>query len=242
MDLWSKDAPRRTMSEAYWQQPVSWDRAAAAARRRARVFCASMADVFEERADLDESRVRLWDLISKTPNLDWLLLTKRPHNVGKMVPWGQDWPANVWLGATAENQRWAERRLPLLLQYPAAVLFASCEPLLGHVDLSTWLPGKSSWRALDWVIVGGESGVGARPMNPEWARNLRDQCIEQGVAFHFKQWGNWKPTVGDDLSGYQIRELKGSVAGLTAMANVGKKLAGRSLDGHQWDELPWHVA
>src|SRR5262245_34580602 len=109
MTLWEKGAPRRVMSDAYWRQPLQWDAAARDAGTRARVFCASMADVFEDRDDLDPARERLWSLIAATPNLNWLLLTKRPQHVSEMVPWGERWPDNVWLGTTVENQRWAEK-------------------------------------------------------------------------------------------------------------------------------------
>ena len=193
LDLWSKGAPRRMLGDSYWRQPFAWNRAAERAGRRDRVFCASMADVFEDRRDLDESRKRLWGLIGETPHLDWLLLSKRPQCVSRLVPWGDDWPNNVWLGTTVENQRWAEKRLPHLLANAAHVHFVSCEPLLAPLDLSRWLVAPPGKRAISWVIAGGESGHRARPMNPNWARALRDQCLQRGVAFHFKQWGNWRP-------------------------------------------------
>src|SRR5690349_5916790 len=176
MDLWSKDAPRRMLSDAYWRQPAAWDREAERSGRRDRVFCASMADVFEDRRDLDAPRERIWKLVAETPNLDWLLLTKRPHRVRHLTPWGDMWPRNVWLGTTVENQRWAEKRVPELLAHPAAVHFLSCEPLLGPVDLAAWMPAAGRERSIGWVIAGGESGHRARPMNPDWARSLRDQC------------------------------------------------------------------
>lgn len=234
LDLWSKNAPRRVMSDSYWRQPLAWDIEARAAKRRARVFCASMADVFEDRDDLDATRQRLWNLIINTPNLDWLLLTKRPQHVGHMVPWTDKWPDNVWLGTTVETQRWAERRLPELLKHPAVVLFLSCEPLLGPIDLAPWLTGA---RAVRWVIVGGESGHYARPMNPQWASALRDQCKTHGVAFHFKQWGNWRPSDGH-VNGFETRHLQGPAGIRVQVVNVGKKSAGRKLDGQEWDQLP----
>jgi protein gp37 len=238
MDLWSKGAPRRPMGEAYWKQPLAWDRHARAAGERARVFCASMADVFEDRDDLDAIRARLWALIAATPHLDWLLLTKRPHIVAAKVPWGAQWPHNVWLGTTVENQRWAQRRVPSLLQYPARVRSVSCEPLLSRLDLTPWLPAQADGHAIDWVICGGESGHRARPMNPDWARALRDQCAAYGAAFHFKQWGNWRPSAPEAANVQQVRILQTRGGAPVRMVNVGKKLAGRMLDEREWDGVP----
>jgi protein gp37 len=239
--VFGNGAPRRFLSEAYWKQPLAWHREAAQAGRRERVFCASMADVFEDRDELNPWRARLWDLIDRTPNLDWLLLTKRPQHVGDMVPWGQKWPFNVWLGTTVETQRWAEERLPVLLQYPATVRFLSCEPLLGPLDLRPWLKPDENGRAVDWIIAGGESGPHARPPNPDWLRSLRDQGAAHGTAFHFKQWGNWRPDEGDATrrqTWRQTRQLRDAAGTPVTMVNMGKKEAGRNLDGAQWDGLP----
>jgi protein gp37 len=190
-----------------------------------------MADVFEARPDLEPWRERLWSLIEATPQLDWLLLTKRPDNVAAKVPWRSVWPPNVWLGTTIETQEWAEKRLSDFLKLPAALHFLSCEPLLGHLDLSPWLPG------LNWVIAGGESGPRARPMIPSWPRRLRDQCLEAGVAFHFKQWGEWRPLVGSTSNPRRtIRIRDGNLE--TTLGKFGKKSAGRELDGKIWDEIP----
>jgi protein gp37 len=237
LDLWSKGAPRRMMSDAYWRQPLAWNKAAAAAGRRDRVFCASMADVFENRDDLGKPRQRLWRLIADTPNLDWLLLTKRPQHVGTLVPWGNQWPQNVWLGTTVENQRWAQKRVPLLLEQAAKVRFLSCEPLLGPLNLVPWLAASNGARTVNWVITGGESGHRSRPMNPEWARALRDQCKEHGVPFHFKQWGNWRPLNGP-VNGHRVRELPNQDRPPIPVVNLGKRAAGRELDGEQWDGIP----
>ncbi len=122
--VWGAAAERRFFSDAHWTEPLAWNEEAVATGQRKRVFCASMADVFERRAELHSQRDRLWELIQSTPSLDWLLLTKRPQNVRGMVPWGKKWPANVWLGTTVENQTYAEKRLPFLLQHPAAVRFS----------------------------------------------------------------------------------------------------------------------
>jgi len=199
-----------------------------------------MADVFEDRRDLDALRERLWSVIAETQDLDWLLLTKRPQCVSKMVPWGDLWPRNVWLGTTVETQRWAEKRIPLLLCQAARVLFLSCEPLLGLLDLSQWMAKGNDSRHIDWVIAGGESGHRARPMNPEWVHSLRTQCEVADIPFHFKQWGNWRPASGD-AKGYRSRNLTGANGAPVVMLNLGKKAAGRTLDGRKWDELPIQV-
>lgn len=188
-----------------------------------------------------------------------------------------DWPLpNVWLGTSVENQKWADVRVPLLLDTPAAVRFLSCEPLLGPVDLTPWQwcnrdggdykgAGSSRYcrlhlghegacrtailKQLDWVIVGGESGPGARPMHPEWARSLRDQCTAAGVPFLFKQWGEWAPIGPDDMPGtrddfWMDATGKGSFystryqSGVAHMAKIGKRAAGRELNGRTWDEYP----
>ena len=186
LDLWDPHARRVRTSPDYWRAPLSWNRDALAAGRRHRVFCASMADVFDNRAP-SAWRSDLWQLIRATPAVDWFCLTKRPQNIASMLPadWGDGW-ANVWLGTTTENQIEATRRIPHLVAIPAAVRFLSVEPMLEAIDLSPWL-GE-----LDWLIVGGESGVGnrSRSMHPDWVRNLRDQVRAAGGAFFLKQVGN----------------------------------------------------
>jgi protein gp37 len=238
MALWGPRSPRRFFSDAHWREPLKWNREAENEGERRRVFCASMADVFEARRELDEWRDRLWGLIAETPMLDWLLLTKRPERIGRCVPWGDDWPRNVWLGTTAENQRWADKRLPQLLRHPqAAVLFISAEPLLGFLDMRPYLsaPGR---RGIDWVIAGGESGAKARPMNPEWARDLRDQCTAAGAKFHFKQWGHWSPDELGVEREHRRVEVVGRDGRPMVLMRLGKKASGRVLDGRTWDELP----
>lgn len=227
--VWGIKAERRFFGDKHWSEPIKWDAAAAEAGERPRVFCASMADVFEDRRDLDDARIRLWKLIEATPNLDWLLLTKRPELVRKMVPWGQSWPANIWLGTTVEDQEWAEERLPHLAKIPAAVRFISAEPLLGSLNISRWL-GEH----IDWVITGGESGPKARPSSPSWFLDLLNQCMASEVPFHFKQWGDWVPGQGLNLA----KARASHAADGTMMLRVGKKAAGRVLDGAIWDGLP----
>ena len=233
--VWGKDAPRRFFGESHWKEPLRWSREAEAAGIRNRVFCASMADVFERRADLRQWREKLWSLIEATPALDWLLLTKRPHNVRSMAPWGDAWPENVWLGATVEDQEWADKRLPALLENPARVRFLSCEPLLGPLNLEKHLSPDPA-RSVHWVIAGGESGAYSRPMNPEWVRALRNTCQRSGVAFHFKQWGHWAP---EELLTEEQRNV--IVLDGHRLAAVGKGKAGRLLDGRTWDELPFRL-
>jgi protein gp37 len=193
-----------------------------------------MADVFERRQELDPWRQRLWKLIADTPHLDWLLLTKRPQNVIKMVPraWLENWPPNVWVGTTVEDQRYAKKRLQYLLRIPAAVRFVSCEPLLGPINLAPHLGHGEGM--VNWVIAGGESGAGCRPSDPEWFRDLRDQCVAAGVPFFFKQWGNWAPSDGSSNS--QKRHL--TVLGQELTRFRSKYDSGRYLDGCPWDENP----
>ena len=235
-ELWGARAPRRFFGEVHWTEPIKWNRDARIAGKRERVFCASMADVFERRSILNVERSRLWKLIEDTPNLDWLLLTKRPQHVSTMTPWHDDWPRNVWIGTSIENQRIAEQRLPFLLKINAAVRFLSCEPLLGALDLRTWFH-RRGYRPIDWVIAGGESGPNSRPMHPDWATGLLRQCQDAGVPFHFKQWGHWAPA---ELFGSPAKSLLLSLSKERPiqMVRVGKKIAGRVLAGSTWDSLP----
>lgn len=201
---WGPGAPRKLMSEGYWRAPLAWDRAAKEAGERHRVFCSSLADVFDAEAPPGQLD-RLWDLIYATPNLDWLLLTKRPERIAASLPedWGaQGWP-NVWLGTSVEHQGAALTRIPHLISVPAKVRFLSCEPLLGPLTLAD--PAEpllwdqdgphASDLLIHWVICGGESGHGARPMDLAWARDLRDQVVTAGSAFFFKQVGAVAATV-----------------------------------------------
>ena len=238
--VWGPKASRRELSEAIWRQPLVWNKEAEGLRERPRVFCASMADVFEDRRELDSKRDRLWKIIEQTPNLDWLLLTKRPQNIAHLAPWRQEWPANIWLGATAENQRWLDKRMPDLTPHRARVLFLSCEPLLGPIDLTQWVEGaaRGVHRPIDWIIGGGESGHHARPMHPEWLTSLRDQCIAADIKFHFKQWGNWRPVPPRAVNGYKSKVIFLSNGNQITLANMGKKAAGRLLQGRTWNQFP----
>jgi protein gp37 len=182
--VWGKDAPRRFFGEAHWHEPVKWDREAARRGVRARVFCASMADVFEAREDVEDARRRLFGLIEATPMLDWLLLTKRPHQIAKTLPstWLHAPPSNLWLGTTVESPDYLWR-VYQLRDVRAAVRFISYEPALADV---VW-----PLHGMHWLIAGGESGASCRRPQPEWIRSARDQAIAAGVAFFFKQWGGF---------------------------------------------------
>lgn len=197
---WGAGAPRHRTSVANWRLPVKWNRMAAASGEPWRVFCASLADVFDNEVPV-AWRMELFDLIRRTPALTWMLLTKRIGNAEAMLPggWyaGGEAPfgpfANVWLGITVVNQEEADRDIPKLLAIPARVRWLSCEPLLGWLDLRRYLvplsAGKPAPR-VDWVIVGGESGKAARPMDLNWAREIRNDCLSHGVPLFVKQMGS----------------------------------------------------
>lgn len=337
LPVWGAHADRKITADSTWKEPYRWQKKARAAGERHRVFCASLADVFEPRPELAPVRARLFSMIESTPDLDWLLLTKRPERMAQLAAeagWCEWWPSNVWAGTTAENQEEADRRIPHLLQVPAKVRFLSCEPLLGPLDLvgwadrapaappealrgkgwddyawEDWIPlstrehiekfwgpkmgrgpyewlrdhvnqgmprtgsrvtvereplgwgsvdkmtppgagvtgryvhcwnnigrlitdegesiptgggGCSGWLSgwyekttdsyqpkLHWVIVGGESGPGARPFDLAWARSLRDQCsrkLQRKIAFFMKQAGSRPVDGGAPL---KLRDSKG---------------------------------
>jgi protein gp37 len=233
-DVWGGEALRRFFGEPHWREPLKWNAEAIEAGEHPRVFCASMADVFEDRPDLEASRNRLWDLIEKTDQLRWLLLTKRPENIGRRCRWaGGPWPENVWLGTTVESQRWAERRLPHLLAHAAPVRFISAEPLLGPLDLSPF-PG------IGWIIAGGESGAKARPTHPRWLRDLGLYAAFNGIPFFFKQWGRWAPVGTVAQPGRrEVMEII-SERERAKMIALGTALAGRTLYGCHFDEIPPH--
>jgi len=241
-DLWSANSERRFFTDAHWNEPIKWNREAVTQGVRRRVFCASMADVFENRRELDFHRERLWRLIEVTPQLDWLLLTKRIQHVRTLAPWKARWPANIWLGTSTEKQNWLEKRVDHLLEHDAAVRFVSAEPLLGPMDMSAWLqPASSSVRGINWVIAGGESGSKSRLMNPLWPEQIRDQCLVADVPFHFKQWGHWAPEqlIEETIAARaESIEVRGAGGFKIRMVKVGKVKAGRILDGSTWDQFP----
>ena len=299
MVQWGAGQTRRRTSASNWRRPLAWNSkrfmqcedcgwrgeaecapvgcgacgSVELSDTRRRVFCASLADVFDNDVPA-EWRTDLFALIGATPHLDWLLLTKRVGNVRKLglplTRTGDPLP-NVWLGATICNQDEADRDIPKLLAMPAAVRFLSVEPMLGPVDIAQYLRPKfrasvdKDWQdlhgPLDWIIVGGESGPQARPMHPDWARSLRGQCAEAGVAFHFKQWGEWIPYEhsaqppylwsqhGRELDGHALpdfesddgraqREWYCDFADQLLARRVGTKAAGRLLDGDEHNGFP----
>ena len=241
-DVWGPKSERRFFSDNHWSEPLKWNRDATIEGVRRRVFCASMADVFENRPDLVEPRQRLFNLIDATPMLDWLLLTKRIHLVKKLLPKNYILPSNVWLGTTVENQEYARKRIPYLLSFKTpSVRFISCEPLMGPVDLSSFLLPNKNRASLDWVIAGGESGNGARPMDPMWPEVLQQQCADANIPFHFKQWGHWAPASTLELpQGYAKKKVVHFFRGdeKVPIVSVGKTLAGRILKGQTWDQFP----
>lgn len=279
---WGPRAPRRRTSPQNWNKPRRWQKDAAAFfaehGRRRRVFCASLADVFDNAVPV-EWRYELWALIYNTPDLIWMLLTKRPQNIAGMLP---DYPVweeikgRIWLGTTVEDQKRFDLNAWRLTQYDCAERFLSCEPLLGPVDASPWL-GRDK---ISWVIAGGESGPHARPSHPDWFRSLRDQARTARVPFLHKQNGEYQQvddeaapkTFGDpECSKYRVVSSCGllfdlslgsafsapffhnydlfpncfpngpdgrSICNLATMKKVGKKAAGRTLDGRTHDGFP----
>jgi protein gp37 len=271
---WGKGKPRMRTSNDNWKMPIKWDREAAKNGTRPRVFCASLSDWLDDEVPI-EWLADLLDLIRKTPNLDWLLLTKRPENfhlrlteivkemgthmtleesflrtfilmmrdgrVGITYTAPECGQENYWIGTSVENQDVADKRIPELLQIPARVRFLSCEPLLGNLNLDRWFR-EFVMPPIDWCICGGESGPKARPMHPDWARSLRDQCKDAGVPFLFKQWGEWLP-YGQGLAyldSFRDSTLVGNGPGPTGVPSyfVGKKAAGRLLDDVEHNEYP----
>ena len=278
LGTWGPGGTRVVAAESYWRQPLRWNRDGAGSRARRRVFCASLADVFEDwrghvldsegnvlwrdpkgaviragltpvgnpieqgyrTATLEDVRVRLFRLIEQTPHLDWLLLTKRPENMARFAlpDWARGWPSNVWAMTTVENQAEAERRLPHLLAVPASVRGLSVEPLVGPVSLRIpfsrfaapgntmhgadglyvnalrGVPGDHPIGRVHWVIVGGESGPGARPCDVAWIRDVVRQCREAGVPVFVKQLGarphaRGATTAGGPAGAWRLRDAKG---------------------------------
>ncbi|MFP2963359.1 DUF5131 family protein [Myxococcus sp. 1LA] len=302
------------LDEELLDAPLRW-------RRPRRVFVNSMSDLFHESLSF-EAIDRVFATMRLAERHTFQVLTKRADRMREYVEWARarslveglevvpgrpiTWErahANVWLGVSVEDQRRADERIPHLLATPAAVRFLSCEPLLGPVDLSRWLPRARYYLArcarcghtasseffgelrnhddadvecpicghllqdevpgISWCIVGGESGPGARPMHPIWARRLRDQCVAAGVPYFFKQWGAWKPCctmteaetealyvplpagVPDDsprrckVASVSFTPEPMPVGGeVHTLFELGKKRAGRVLDGRTWDEFP----
>lgn len=282
---WGPGKPRLRTARDNWKLPERWNRepfyrctagcgwrgatkgigclqcGGALFYTRRRVFCHSLGDWLDKEVPI-EWLADLLQLIHDTPNLDWLLLTKRVGNWRSSLAeaastqtatalryWIVDWlegkaPANVWIGATVVNQAEADRDVPKLLHVPARVRFLSIEPMLAHIDLRSWvdcnieeLGGQGSElvipAGLHWVICGGESGP--RPMHPDWVRSLRDQCAAAGVAFLFKQWGDWLPV---DAADHPVYKAPWKFEHGQHFYKVGKHVAGNTLDGRQHLEFP----
>lgn len=237
LGVWGKNGTRPIAAESYWKQLLKWNRDAEIAGERRRVFCGSLMDIFEgndtmplsAQKGVRQARKRLFHLIWYTPHLDWLLLTKRPELVNEIMfgaigtSKGVEAFPNVWLGTSVENKDQLER-IWHLSRNPAAVHFVSIEPLLG--DLGR-IRGYLDQLNNPLVIVGGESGPNARPMHPDWVRSIRDQCVAAGVPFFFKQWGEYL------FANEYVRKHQGK-----EFCRVGKKRAGRILDGREWNEFP----
>lgn len=243
---WGAGEARRRSSAKNWKLPLKWNAEAERLGIRYRVFCASLADVFDN-AVPEEWRLDLFELIQRTPNLDWLLLTKRIGNAKAMIDaLGPEiylrecgysgLPDNVWIGATICNQEEADRDIPKLLQIQTKVRFVSMEPLLGPVDLRSVGAFLPRIQMPDWVIVGGESGPNARPMHPDWARGLREQCAAAGVPMLFKQWGEWADVNDWPSETQEDYDVRGKTEGMSI--RVGVRLAGRLLDGIKHDGYP----
>lgn len=232
--IWGPPATTtRTKTKGPWNNVYKWNVQPPVRDGRTLVFTASLADVFEDHPHVVFWRKQLMGVFERCTNLTFQVLTKRPENVMNMVPayWRMQWPKNVWIGTSVENQETANERIPYLLNIPAPVRFLSCEPLLGPVQLTggwhDWLQGWTTESEhdprcngdcregycpvqvqvqtypVDWVIAGGESGPGKRPMDADWARAIRDECAKAGVPFFMKQMDKVEP-IPDDL---MIREF-----------------------------------
>lgn len=229
--LWQGE--RRQTSAETRHRPLRWNREAIAAGERHRVFCGSLMDIADNQVP-SRWRDDAWHIIDQCRALDWLLLSKRPQNYAKMLPtpaigapeWGEGW-SHVWLGTTIEDRKRLVNA-DHLRAVPAAVRFLSVEPLLedlGEIDLT----------GIHLVIVGGESGPNARPMHPDWVRSILRQCQTAGVAFFFKQWGEWWP---DGQAPQRLAEFGPISDPEERLVKLGKKAAGRLLDGVEHNAMP----
>lgn len=235
---WGRTAPRRFFGDKHWNEPLAWNREAEKDGVRRRVFCLSMGDICEDRRDLDAHRERLWPIIEQTKWLDWLLLTKHPDLFEALIP-AHVWQLpNIHPGITAGVQDSANLRAGYLVRlkakYPHIITWVSAEPLLSALDLWPWIED------INWVIVGGQSGAKAKPMHPDWARSVRDQCLAARVPFFFKQWGEFCDW--DQLPEDVVREIDAVGEVPREMPfRVGKKAAGHLLDGQVWQQAPWEA-
>lgn len=251
LELWGATAPRRPASESYWRQPEAWNRKAAALREQHLVFCQSMSDVLEDRRDLDPLRARLWDLIDATPNLIWLLLTKRPSKFATLTPerWRTNgWPRNVWAGCTAGTQRTADVMVPQLLQAAAGavVRFVSYEPALERVDFRRWL--GTPWACPSCRWSGEEAAFLA--FDP-WSPALCPECsAELDARMERVDWiiagseSGVRPRPADENWIRAVRDAcVESAAFFYKQRTVGRAVESRpALDGRQWLEFPGGAA
>ena len=215
LKVWGQDAERRTLGEKYWRAPLGWNARAEKAGRVDLVFCSSMADVFEDHPTLETERAKLWPLILVTPWLRWMLLTKRPENIARMTESAAAQSAirRCWVGVTAETQEYYDLRWPILARVPALRHFVSNEPALGPLTRLRDAVGSLP----HWVIVGGESGAGARPFDVSWASDVVRLCRAASISPFVKQLGA-KPHRGGvpialaDKHGGDVTEWPGGVA------------------------------
>lgn len=235
--------------EEHLEDPLRW-------KRPRRIFVNSMSDLFHESIPT-EWVLRIFEVMACAKHHQFQVLTKRPERMKYLLHYPDDGKfhgdsaehhrllmtqplPNVWLGVSVEDQKTADERIPVLLQTPAAVRWLSVEPLLGPIDLQApWSAMNPEYPELGihWIVVGGESGNAARPMHPEWVRSLRDQCVAASVPFFFKQWGEWEHgySHADRLF---VSRTPGILSDPVYMQRVGKKAAGRILDGREWNEYP----
>jgi protein gp37 len=238
-DQFDKWNGKTAFVESQLEKPLHW-------KKPRRIFVCSMGDLFHESVNIRGDEIRSIFRVMASTDHTYMLLTKRPDRMAACIDhlyndFAEEMP-NVWLGVTAENQKTADGRVPILMQIPAAVRFVSVEPMLGPIKLP-WLRygilDPNYFNVIDWVICGGESGPGARPMHPAWARDLRDQCKEAGTPFFFKQWGDycWPEQMPEDT--YSAVDAAHNLAGYVDRPwKIGKKKSGRMLDGITHDGFP----
>jgi protein gp37 len=222
--IWGDDAPRRYIN-GIWNDIVRWNAAAEKANTRRRVFCMSMGDWAEGRPEQRPHLERLWKLIPQCPAIDFQMLTKRPQLIRSLIPkaWLDNPQSNVWMGVTADTQKWLDIRWKFLREVPAVVHWFSMEPIFESMTLPVDFLARGK-RA--WCITGGESGAKAQPTSPDIFRTIRDQCVAAGVPHFFKQWGEWAPTNATDLGKTQWMEFVNDNHGLVTtqvMQRIGKK-------------------
>lgn len=199
-EVWGAQAPRRTFGLKHWNDPIRWNKKAIKDGVHRKVFCSSMCDVFEDHETVIQELKKLWPVIRNTPSLKWQLLTKRPERILQSLPadWGDGYQ-NVWIGATIENNDYVDRANHLRA-VPAKVRFISYEPACGPLD-------KVNLKNIHWLIFGGESGHGFRQHDPQWARDIRNRCKQESVAFFYKQGSSLYSGEDPHLDGQEYKEF-----------------------------------